>query len=94
MATATLWRDTSNNLGVWLMQGTSILQAGGLGNVGSNWTIAETGDINGDGKSDILYRETSAGSIAMWYMNGIAALQYLGAGSVPLSWTIQGSNSD
>jgi hypothetical protein len=94
MATATLWRDTSNNLGVWLMQGTSILQAGGLGNVGSNWMVAETGDFNGDGKSDILYRDTSAGNIAMSYMNGIAALQYLGAGSVPLSWTIQGSNSD
>ncbi len=74
--------------------GTSVSQAGGLGNVGSTWTVAETGDFNGDGKSDILYRDTSAGAIAMWYMNGTAVLQYLGAGSVPLSWTIQGANAD
>ena len=90
-----LWRDSSNNLAVWLMvQGTSILQAGSLGNVGTNWTVAQTGDFNGDGKSDILWRDTSAGSVAMWLMNGTAVSQALGAGSAPLTWTIQGSNTD
>ena len=90
-----LWRDSSGTSPIWLMNGaTSILQAGGLGNVGTNWVVAQTGDFNGDGKSDILWRDTSAGNVAMWYMNGTAVLQYLGASSVPLSWTIQGSNSD
>jgi hypothetical protein len=89
-----LWRDNANNLAVWLMtQGTSVLQAAAIGNVGPSWNVAETGDFSGDGKSDILWRDTS-GNVAMWYMNGTAVLQYLGVSSVPLSWTIQGSNSD
>jgi hypothetical protein len=76
------------------MQSTSVLQAASLGNVGANWTVAKTGDFNSDGKSDILWRDTTGGNVAMWYMNGTAVLQYLGAGTVPLTWTIQGSNAD
>jgi hypothetical protein len=75
------------------VQSASTLQAGSLGNVGTTWNVAETGDFNGDSKSDILWRDTN-GNVAMWYMNGTAVLQYLGAGSVPLTWTIQGTNAD
>jgi hypothetical protein len=89
-----LWRDNTNDLAVWLMQSTSILQAAGVGTVGSAWSVAQTGDFNGDGMSDILWRNTSTGEIAMWYMNGTQVSQYLGAGNAPLIWTIQGANAD
>jgi hypothetical protein len=52
-----------------------------------------TGDFDGDGRSDILWLDTTGGSVAMWLKNGTAVLQFLGAGSVPLTWTIQGSNA-
>src|SRR5215813_12626294 len=33
-----------------------------------------TGDFNGDGKWDILWRDTTSGNIAIWEMNGTTVL--------------------
>jgi FG-GAP-like repeat/FG-GAP repeat len=62
------------------------------------WKIVGTGDFNGDGKVDILWRNTSNGQNVVWYMNGIT---YAGAGWLDTvndaSWTIAGTgdfNSD
>ncbi len=60
-----LWRDTSGNIAIWLMNGLSILQAGGLGNMPTNWSVAGTGDFNGDGKGDI-----SGGTAAATWRSG------------------------
>ena len=38
----------------------------------TNWAIAGTGDFNGDGKSDILWRNKSTGQDAIWLMDGFA----------------------
>ena len=64
-----VWRDTSGNTAIWLMNGAAVLSAGGLGNVPTTWSIALTGDYDGDGKSDLLWRDTS-GNTAIWFMNG------------------------
>ncbi len=45
--------------------------------VHADWVIADTGDFNGDGKIDILWRKTSTGENVVWYMNGA---QFLGLG--------------
>jgi hypothetical protein len=48
-------------------------------------------DFNGDGKADILWRNTSTGDVAGWLMNGVTVKQ--GAGiyaGVPLAWQIVG----
>jgi hypothetical protein len=47
------------------MDGLQVLQTGGLGNVGGSWNVAEPGDYDGDGKSDILWRDTSTGNTAI-----------------------------
>jgi hypothetical protein len=57
------------------------------------WSIVETGDFNGDGKSDILWQDTS-GNVAMWFMNGTQVTQSAGVGNVPIVWSIQGANAD
>ena len=45
-----------------------------------NWKIASVGDYNGDGKSDILYRNFATGQVYLLQMNGFsvtgAALVY------------------
>jgi len=71
-----LWRDQGNtgSIAVWFMDGTTMTSAT-LTNPGSfpllNWEIVGTGDFNGDGKTDILWRDTqSAGHIAVWFMDG------------------------
>ena len=38
-----------------------------------DWHILGTGDYNNDGKSDILWRNSS-GAVAIWEMNGISAI--------------------
>jgi hypothetical protein len=57
------------------MNGTSILNASTsfVANVPRTWTIVGTGDFNGDGRSDILWRDTS-GNVAIWEMNGTTIL--------------------
>ncbi|MEO8346093.1 MAG: FG-GAP-like repeat-containing protein [Betaproteobacteria bacterium] len=59
----------------WLMS-----QAGGLLSVSAlgsapGWTIAKVGDFDGDGKSDLFWREPAAGANAIWYMNGAVLRQ-------------------
>lgn len=63
-----LLRDSSNGIGMWLMNGASIIGGGAVGSAGSS-TIAGIADFSGDGKADILLRD-SAGSLGMWIMNG------------------------
>jgi hypothetical protein len=55
--------------------------------------VAETGDFDGNGKSDILWRDTS-GDIAIWYMNGTTIASGTGLGTMPTTYTIQGTNAD
>lgn len=85
-----LWRDASGNAGLWLMNGTSILQSSVLGNVPVIWSVVGQRDFNGDGKSDILWRDTS-GNVGIWLMNGgqIASTTILG--NVPTTWSAVGT---
>jgi hypothetical protein len=92
-ASACRWRDGNGNVAIWLMNGAQVTQAAGVGSA-PGWSIVETGDFNGDGKSDLLWRDTS-GNIAMWFMNGVQVAQAAGVGFVPIAvWTIQNTNAD
>src|SRR5262249_59211861 len=75
------WRDTSGNVAIWEMNGTTVLNpnTAGIGNVATTWSIVGTGDFNGDGKWDILWRDTS-GNVAIWEMNGTTVLNAATAG--------------
>jgi hypothetical protein len=88
-----LWRDSSGNLGIWLMScslsACSVLQAGAVGNVPSIWTVLGTGDFNGDGKADILWRDSN-GNVAIWIMNSLQIEFSLSVGVVPLSFSVAG----
>jgi hypothetical protein len=55
--------------------------------------VAETGDYNGDGRSDILWRDTS-GNTAIWFMNGLQIGSTTGLGNIPTTWTVQSVNAD
>ena len=46
-------------------------------------------DFNGDGKSDILFRD-NLGDTAVWLMNGAQVLSQGGIGAPPLTWSIVG----
>ncbi|OLE62277.1 MAG: hypothetical protein AUI36_10855 [Cyanobacteria bacterium 13_1_40CM_2_61_4] len=72
-----LWRNNSTGENyLYPMNGTAILAGEGyLRTVADlNWTIAGIGDFDGDGKADILWRNTSTGQNYLYLMNGTAIL--------------------
>jgi FG-GAP-like repeat len=85
-----VWRDSSGDVAVWLMNGNQLLQGGGLGNADpSVWKIVGQRDFNGDGKADLLWNDTS-GNVAIWLMNGVQVPQYASVSSAP-GWTVVGT---
>ncbi len=56
-----------------------------------DWTIAGVGDFDGDGKADILWRNTASGDNAIWLMDGIALASGAAINNVPgTDWAIVG----
>jgi hypothetical protein len=47
-------------------------------------------DLDGDGKADIVWRNTSNGATALWLINGTALASAGFPGGVPLEWQIAG----
>jgi hypothetical protein len=76
------------------MNGLATLQAGGFGPVPGNWTIADTGDFDGNGTSDILWRDANSGTVAIWFLDGLAPPAVQTVGAITTDWTIQGTNAD
>jgi hypothetical protein len=92
-----LWRDGTGNVAIWLMNGTAVLNVnsafvGLVPTATTTWQIVGTGDFNGDGKWDILWRDGS-GNVAIWEMNGTTVLNpnTAGVGNVPTNWSIVGT---
>ena len=53
----------------------------------TDWHIADTGDFNGDGMSDILWRN-DAGVTTIWDMDDGTILAANSLGSIPTNWHI------
>jgi len=85
-----LLRDSSGNVGLWLMNSTSILQSKAFANAPSNWTIVGQRDFNGDGNADILWRDT-LGNVGIWLMSGSTVASTAVLGNVPTNWSVVGT---
>jgi Calx-beta domain-containing protein/VCBS repeat protein len=69
-----LWRhSTSGEIVVWFMNG-SVLQSGTFLTPSAftdvSWQTVGTGDFNGDGKTDILWRHAVSGQNVVWFLDG------------------------
>jgi hypothetical protein len=66
-----------------LVDGLNLSAGGGLLGPGTGWSGRTIADLNGDGKSDIIWQNAN-GSTAAWLMDGIglsSGAALLGAGS-------------
>jgi hypothetical protein len=74
------------------MNGTTILNQATsfVGQVRPVWSIVGSGDFNGDGMSDVLWRDTN-GNVSVWEMNGTTILNLATSfvAQVPTAWSIQ-----
>lgn len=82
-----LLRHTNGTLSLWFVEGAAIAGVG-FGSISADWT-PQSGDFNGDGRDDILWRNTSSGAMSMWFMDG-AAVTGVSFGSVATNWVIEG----
>jgi hypothetical protein len=85
-----LLRDSSGDVAIWTMNGTTISAGTGIGNVPNTWAIYGQHDYNGDGHADILWRDTS-GNVAIWLMNGTTPIAQTFVANVPTNWNIVGT---
>jgi expansin (peptidoglycan-binding protein) len=94
-----VWRAVSGPakgaLFVWLMDGTQVKGATYLEPISSDWVIQRIGDLDGDGKADILWRNLNAsavdgGSLYVWLMDGptVKAKGYTNA-QADFTWQVQ-----
>ena len=71
------------------MNNSQVVKAAGAGSAPANWSIAGVGDFNGDGKSDILWHDTS-GNVGIWDMKDSQILKTPSIASAPSNWSIAG----
>ena len=89
-----LWRNDSGLLVDWLGQANGSFTsnwANSIVNVPTAWNVAQTGDFNGDGKDDVLWRN-DGGQLTDWLgtSNGSFSDNYANAATlVPTNWHVQ-----
>ncbi len=75
-----LWRNTNGSLAEWQMNGSTIASSDRITFAGiavtpdATWHVVEISDFNGDGSSDVLWRNDN-GAMAQWLMNGNEIMQ-------------------
>jgi len=91
-----LWRNDNGSFGDWLANGNGgfgFNAAAGVVPISNNWKIAGTGDFNGDGRSDMLWRE-DGGGLGNWLANASGGFAYnstAGVVQVSASWHVAGT---
>jgi len=88
------WRNTSGANAIWHMNGSGFFDDSGvqtLSTVGSPWVVAGFGDFDGNGTSDVLWRNTSSGENYVYLMDGATILSEGFIRTVAdMSWSVAG----
>lgn len=81
-----VWARTSDRtLLMWLGNGIDFTQVSVRDYV-AGWAVTGAADVDGDGRSDLLLRNATAGLTAYWIMNGATPIRYSAAFSQPAGY--------
>ncbi|MCH9695885.1 MAG: FG-GAP-like repeat-containing protein [Gammaproteobacteria bacterium] len=91
-----LWRNNSTGQNhLYLMNGATVASSVSTTTVPdpANWMVAGSGDYNGDGNSDILWRNETTGQNHMYLMDGATVVTSASTVTVPTpgDWKVVGS---
>jgi glucose/arabinose dehydrogenase len=65
--------DSNHGVAIWQMNGTQVASAAQIGtiNAADGWSYKDLGDFNADGKTDLLFENSTNHGVAVWEMNGL-----------------------
>lgn len=88
-----LWQNDNGQAAAWLLNGSTVTAAGFVGpQPSAGWKVVSSGDFNGDGRYDILWRNTTNGQAAVWFLNGLTMVSGNVVGNIPgTDWKVIGS---
>lgn len=91
-----VWRSYDNGRNcVWFMDGATAPQAQMKAIppvANTSFKLAAIGDVSGDGKADLIFRNTATGVMSLWTMNGNAVVSFKGMQSRPnQDWILAGA---
>ena len=70
-----VWQNLADgSLTTWWLDGCNVVgtQSLSIGQVSdTNWRVVGSGDLNGDGNTDLVWRHRTEGWLAVWYLAGI-----------------------
>jgi hypothetical protein len=89
-----LWRRNDGYLAIWFHGDNAAAFYPAYKNVPNpvplDWHVEGVADFNGDGRADILWRQTN-GQVGVWLMDGWQFVSDSYPGAPPTSWHIQGA---
>lgn len=90
-----IFQQTNGSLAYWNMNGLSLIGGGSFNPAtpgDANWRVVGVGDMNGDGKPDLIFRHQLTGVLVVWFMNGVkmSSWAYLTPNkAASLDWTVR-----
>ncbi|MDZ4828972.1 MAG: VCBS repeat-containing protein, partial [Phycisphaerae bacterium] len=87
-----VFRNASGLVSAWLLNGFAIVTQGNLTNapaIGSAFVISAIGDLDGDGRADLVWRNTSTGQVNAWLLEALNRKVGGVLGFIPLVWTLE-----
>ena len=83
-------RDANNKHFYRRSRGDGTFDSGTITGVAANWSIVATGDVNGDGRDDIVWHSPSTQQYAIWFMGGVNVISSAKVYGVPGSYALIG----